>query len=67
MAVITTTDNNEYLPDGVTPNPNYGQVTTVTVPDPPLRIILLSKTDFESLWTANGSDYTTTMAAWPTG
>lgn len=32
---IITTDNNEFLEDGVTPNPNIGAQTTVDVPDPP--------------------------------
>lgn len=29
------TDNNKYLADGVTPNPNYGKTTIIVHPDPP--------------------------------
>lgn len=34
MGQVTSIDNNEFLPDGVTPNPNYGHVTVTGTPDP---------------------------------
>lgn len=41
------TDNNVFLPDGVTPNPNYGTVTTIIHPDPPTYPKVLTKTEFQ--------------------
>lgn len=41
------TDNNEFLADGVTPNPNFGLTTTVETADPPAAPRVLSKTAFQ--------------------
>jgi len=47
--IISTTDNNEFLADGVTPNPNYGVVTESEIPDAPLSPATLTKLEFVTL------------------
>lgn len=56
--IIKTKDNNEFLlipgtdqpqkdaSGNPIPNPNYGQITTIEVPDPPKYPVLLSSTAF---------------------
>lgn len=50
--IIRNTDNNEFLEDGVTPNPNFGAVTETEVEDPIIPpAVTISVTDFKKLFT----------------
>lgn len=51
---IVHTDNNQFLADGVTPNPNFGQVTETTVADPPTSPLKLSRLEFVTLCQTSG-------------
>lgn len=49
MGIVLTTDNNQFLADGITPNPNYGKVTQTTAPDAALSYQSLSQIGFITL------------------
>lgn len=68
MADEFITDNNKYLADGITPNPNYGNTTVIHHPDAPpgvQRSAYINKDDFTKLYTVNNNDLQKTLDNWP--
>jgi hypothetical protein len=56
------------VPDGTLANAKYenGVWTNPTIPIPTPQPIALTKSQFQTLYLANGNDLTATLANWPT-